>query len=623
MSLLAPSIVLLATMLPGSCIMVPQDAIVPLEIFEGFQEKKSSGDRGLIVGEIAAIQELRQNFSATLPCIQNYVNESISNPAKCALVIIEDEGDVFEIVHPLLIWLKEHYAFYTHPPAVDFNIPQLASSAIVVMSRGGSLLNEYYVLDPCDRGCLYVMILLHRFEDEETFLSDAAILSEAMWHRKLSIVATLGKVGDTVLVAGSLSFESGKICTPMAPEVLGSCVDGTWENLKKIGPLELNDCYLKIAYLYQPPYVNVRNGTEMLYGFEGRLIEEVGRDMNLERLEITWEDNASFVDQVKTTLFDTTKADLVIGRILHLEDDDIGYSYTYDVVQLAWLVPKIAEVSLKGLVRPFQTFVWAAIIGILIFGGFFKVFMVPDVAGLDIFAMIIGVPVHKQPTRLSRRIHFIAWSIFGLFLTQLYIDSLADQLINQSNLKIETTEELAASNIKIAGTAAFKTIIDSFDESDEFVGHIKKEFVELDLDLYIELFGDILEGKNTTFAVVVVLNSSRSEPIETSYAYTMTTDVICSFPLSMATWKGFPLMSTIDTKILLLLDYGMFDYMVDIALGKDIRARMSAIAQDKDYKTNLHLQQFVPVFLTMAIGFVAGSIVLILEIILHPWKGFE
>nr|XP_033339878.1 uncharacterized protein LOC117228284 [Megalopta genalis] len=610
-------------MLPGSCIMVPQDAIVPLEIFEGFQEKKSSGDRGLIVGEIAAIQELRQNFSATLPCIQNYVNESISNPAKCALVIIEDEGDVFEIVHPLLIWLKEHYAFYTHPPAVDFNIPQLASSAIVVMSRGGSLLNEYYVLDPCDRGCLYVMILLHRFEDEETFLSDAAILSEAMWHRKLSIVATLGKVGDTVLVAGSLSFESGKICTPMAPEVLGSCVDGTWENLKKIGPLELNDCYLKIAYLYQPPYVNVRNGTEMLYGFEGRLIEEVGRDMNLERLEITWEDNASFVDQVKTTLFDTTKADLVIGRILHLEDDDIGYSYTYDVVQLAWLVPKIAEVSLKGLVRPFQTFVWAAIIGILIFGGFFKVFMVPDVAGLDIFAMIIGAPVHKQPTRLSRRIHFIAWSIFGLFLTQLYIDSLADQLINQSNLKIETTEELAASNIKIAGTAAFKTIIDSFDESDEFVGHIKKEFVELDLDLYIELFGDILEGKNTTFAVVVVLNSSRSEPIETSYAYTMTTDVICSFPLSMATWKGFPLMSTIDTKILLLLDYGMFDYMVDIALGKDIRARMSAIAQDKDYKTNLHLQQFVPVFLTMAIGFVAGSIVLILEIILHPWKGFE
>ncbi|XP_078032811.1 uncharacterized protein LOC144467754 [Augochlora pura] len=623
MSLLAPAIVVPAVMLLGSCIMVPQDAVMPLEIFDGYQQEKSSGDRGLIVSEIAVVQELRQNFSASLPCIQSYLNQNIRDPDKCALIIIEDHGDVLQIVHPLLVWLKEHYAFYTHPPSVDFAIPQLATSEIIVMPRRESLVSEYYILDPCDRGSLYVVILLDTFEDEETFLADAAILSEAMWHRKLSIVAMLGRVGDSVLVAGSLSFQAGKACTPVAPEVLGNCDGGNWENLKEVGPLELNDCYLKIAYLDQPPYIVIKNGSEKLDGFEGRLIEELGSDMNLERTEVAWEDNTSYVEQVRMTLYDTIKADLVIGRILRQEDDDIGYSYTYDVVQVAWLVPKIAEVSLKGLVRPFQTFVWAAIIGTLILGGFVKVFMVPDVTGLDIFATIIGVAVFKQPTKLSRRIHFISWTIFGLFLTQLYIDSLADQLINQSNVKLESTEELAASNIQIGGTAAFKTIVDSFDETDEFVVRLKNVFVELDYDTYIDLIGDILEGRNSSFAVVVVLNSSRSMPVETEYAYAMTTDVICSFPLSMATWKGFPLMPTIDSKIQLLLDNGMFDHMVSIALERDIHARMSAVAKNDEYKSNLHLQQFVPVFLIMTIGFVAGAIVLILEIILYPWKGFE
>ncbi|XP_076650598.1 uncharacterized protein LOC143357849 [Halictus rubicundus] len=619
-------ITVLALTLPTSPIMVPQDFTMPLEVLEVYQQDRSNGDRGLISSEITVYREKRDNFLSSMPCIQSYLHESIKDPSGCTLVIMDDDEDLFDIVKPFMIWLKGRYAFLTHSPLVDFELKetfQLTSSAILLMPRGHSLQSQFYILDPCDRGCLYVVILLDIFDDEDSFLSDAAVLSEAMWNRKLSIVAILGSVGDSTLVAGSLSFEPDNVCTPVAPEILGKCKDGDWKDLKEIGPLKLNDCYLTVAYFNQSPYVFTVNGSDHLQGFEGLLIEEIGKDLNFVRQEIEWSDNTTYPEQVRMMLYDDTKADIAVGKILQSQDEDIGYSATYDMVEVVWLVPKIPEVSLKGLIKPFETYVWAAIGGALVIGAVFKVFMLPDVAGLDIFAMIIGVSVYKQPTRFSRRVHFIAWSIFGLFLAQLYIDSLADQLINLSTMKIETTQDLLASSIKVGGTAAFLRLVGFFDETEDFVNNIVDVFDVFDHETYIELLSDLLSGRNSSYALVVALNSSRIKAVETTYAYTMTTDVICSFPLSLATWKGFPYLHMINSRIQHFIDYGMFDFMVNLALEHDTRVRMSAMAQNVAYKSNLHLQQFVPVFLLMTIGFGTGLIILILEIMMYPCKLFE
>ncbi|XP_076296069.1 uncharacterized protein LOC143216669 [Lasioglossum baleicum] len=622
-----PVIIVLALVFSTSTIMVPQDFSMSLEVLEVYQQERSNGDRRLISNEIAVDREKRDNVVSSIPCIQSYLNENIKDPSRCTLIIMDDDEDVFDIVKPFMIWLKSHYAFFTHSPLVDFefysNNGELTSSAILLMPRAESLQSQFYILDPCDRGCLYVVILLDSFDDEDSFLYDAAALSEAMWNRKLSIIAILGKVGDSMLVAGSLSFEPDSVCTPAAPEILGKCKDGDWKDLKTIGPLKLNDCYLKVAYLVQPPFVFTVNGSDHLEGFEGCLIEEISKDLNLVRQQVEWSDNTSFAEQVRMMLYDDTKADIVVGRILQSRDDDIEYSTTYDMVEVVWLVPKIPEVSLKGLIKPFNNFVWAAIGGSLVLGALFKVFMLPDVAGLDIFAMIIGIAVYKQPTRPSRRVHFISWSIFGLFLAQLYIDSLADQLINLSTMKIETTQELLASSIKLGGTAAFFSIVESYDDYQEFINNLKDELEVFDYETYIELLSDLLSGRNTTYALVVALNSSRSKAVETPYAYAMTTSVICSYPVSLATWKGFPQLSMINSRIQHVIDYGMFDFMVSLALENDTRARLFAMAQDDEYKSNLHLQQFVPVFLLMVIGFGTGLIILILEIMLYPWKMLE
>ncbi|XP_076229490.1 uncharacterized protein LOC143175238 [Nomia melanderi] len=589
--------------------------VLPFDIL-GYQQDGVYGDRGLITKTISVNDEHRMTFLDSIPCIKSFLKKHIREPSRSVLITIEDDTDLQEIVWPLYTWLKGNFAFLTHSPEVDFEIPSLALSAILLMPRANSLENQFYILDPCDRGCFYTVILVTKFEDEETFLADADFLARSMWNRRISILAILAKVGDSTLLASSLSFSADKVCAPSPPVVLDKCEGEDWKDLV-IGPLPLNNCSLKVAYFEQSPYVFTNNGSDRLDGFEGILIEEIVSDLQVNREQVYWSDNTSSAEQVRMILYDDTRADLVVGRVLQEHDADIGYSTSYDMLKVVWVVPKIPKVSLKGLIEPFQPFVWAAIGGSLILGIVFKCLFLSDVSGLEIFALIIGSAFYRQPTRLSRRIHFIAWSIFGLFLAQVYIDSLADQLINLSTLKIETMDELMSSSIGMACTANFVKMIEKMDKR---LSNARDRFMILDHEVSVHLLSDLLEGRNSSYAIVAVLNSSRSVAVETTFAYTMTTDVINSFPLALATWKGFPEMSRLNSRIQQFIDHGLFDLMVQVSVANDTRARLFAMSQNEDYKSKLHLQQFVPAFLLMIMGFAGGFILLVLEIALYPCK---
>ncbi|KZC12457.1 hypothetical protein WN55_03995 [Dufourea novaeangliae] len=516
--------------------------------------------------------------------------------------------------------MKGHFAFFSRSVDDDIVVQDTATSTIMLMSTGDSLNDTFRVPDPCDRGCLFVIILVDKFEDQESFLDDTYVLAKTLWKRRVSAVAVLGSVAGSVAVAGSTSFQPYRYCTISPPVILDRCEGNDWKNLKTIDFPDLNNCDLMIAYFDNPPYVVSLKESVRLNGFEGTLIEEVSKQYQLIRQRAEWSLNTSYAEQVKLLIFDDTMADLVVGGLLQQSEPDVEYSTTYDILKVVWIVPKIPKVSLEGLVQPFHPFVWAAIGGTLLLGGSIKSFLMPDVSWLEIFALLIGVAFYRQPTRLSRRIHFISWSIFGLFLTQLYVDSLADQLINVSDLKIETMKDLIASSFSIGGTGALVELFDDFEETDEIMEQIRENFVTFDQDTYNEQLGDLLVGKNTTFALVAVLNSSRTKAVETTYAYTMTSDVICSYPLAVATWKGFPQLRTINARIQNFIDFGVFDFMIGLALSNDTRAKKFAIAQNEEYKSNLHLQQFVPAFLLMVIGFSSGFLFLFLEILVFPWR---
>ncbi|XP_054015745.1 uncharacterized protein LOC128896394 [Hylaeus anthracinus] len=611
------------------CVVVSEDLV------ETYKRERTLGDRGLIVENLASYQEERDRLSKSIPCIESLVKKYIDEPGRSVLLELDNETDVNEMIaRPLVTSLKARFAFFTHTTDMKFDIPaETASSTIILMSSSNSLEDSLNIVYPCDRGCLFVAILTSEFQEEKSFLEDARLLIESMWStRRLAIVVAVARVGNSVLVAGSVTFEPYKPCSPSPPIVLDKCNDrrrdaddrdATLNRLKKLGPPALNNCLLKVAYFDQPPYVMSVNGTANLTGFEGSLAEEVTRGMQIEWERVEWSENTSYSEQVQMLLYDETMADLVIGRILQQSHRDIGYSTTYDMLKVVWLVPKVPKVSLEGLVLPFQPYVWAAIGGSLLFGGLIKFFLIRDVSWLDIFGLIIGASLARQPTKLSRKIHFVSWSIFGLFLSQIYVDSLAGQLIDESILKIETMKDLISSSFEIGGTAAFARLFDEFEHTDEIVRQVRDKMVVFEQDQYLDQFGDLLEGRNTTFALVAVLNSSRSDAIETAYAYTITTEVICSFPLGFATWTGFPYLRFIDDKIHDFIDHGIFDFMIRQALANDTRLRKFAMANDQEYKSELHLPQFVPAFLLMLIGFSSGLTFLFIEIALYPWKLLE
>lgn len=584
-----------------------------------------AGSRRLIVQGVTNEENQREEFLPAIPCVESFLFKHVGDENKTSLVVIDDEEDINDIIKPLVMSLHANFSLFRHSADLDFGIKfsshKYALNTIIVMQNASSFKDSYYVVDPCDRDCPFIIILTNSFQDKETFLEQAAVLTQSMWSRRICTAVILGRVDDSVFVAGSETFEPDDFCSLSSPVILDECGEKPWSKLEKIKAPKMDNCVIKVAYFEEAPYVIVENDTDKLRGFEGILAEVVLENQKIYREEVLWDDNNSFAEQVRTII--NNDVDLLIGRVLQQPCDDIDYSTAYDMLKMVWLVPKVPNVSLKGLIRPFHLYVWLAVVGSVLLGSVIKIFLIRDLSFLDIFALIIGVSTARQPTRPPTKIQFIAWSIFGLFLTQLYVDSLADELINQSDLRLDTMNQLISSSFKIGGTTAFLKVLEMFEETDEIFRIMLRNFVEFNHSDYLVQYRDILEGRNSSFALVIVLNSSRSAVIETNHAYTMTTDVICSFPLGFATWKGFPNTNYVNGKIHNLINSGIFDYMIDMALLKNKYYVLSQTAQEAEYKTELHIRHFIPAFLLIVIGFTSALLFFILEVVLYPSKLLE
>lgn len=619
MSLLRFHPLLLASLCSAVVVSFDDSEDRTIETNYGKGRSKWGGDRGFIVEGVTSAEREREEFSRSAPCIASFLSRA-TDPARTSIMILDD------IEHAVLSFatdLQSRFAFLKYSGEMEFDTRELASNAIVFASNAASLRDDLYVIDPCTRDCPFFVVLTQAFRDERAFLAEADALARSMWTRRIFTVVVLARVGESVLAAGATTFQPDQPCAPSFPIVLDECGTRSWDAGRlNINPLEGNKCVLKIAYFDEPPYVvTVANETaESLLGFEGMLIEEVLRDENLEREQVTWTENATYVEQIRTILYQEG-ADLVVGRVLLQPQEDIDYSSSYDMLKVVWLIPKVANVSLKGLIQPFHPYVWAALGCTLILAVLLKIFLIPDLGYLDIFALIIGASIANRPTKPSTKIQYISWSVFGLFLMEVYVDALADQLINTSDTKITTTEELLSSSFGIAGTAAFVGLFkddDALDERSDIVSRIHEKFVTFDQSEYAGLYKDVMEGRNSSFALMILLNSSRSEDIDTLHAYTMSTDVIYSFPLALAVWKGFPKLKYINAKIHDYVDMGIFDHMIKLAIQKGRLAMMFEFAEEEEYKINLHLQHFAPAFLVMIIGFSVGFLSIIVEIALYP-----
>ncbi|XP_026674158.1 uncharacterized protein LOC113465050 [Ceratina calcarata] len=588
-------------------------------------EEETGGDRRLIVESLRKYEDVRHALLKAIPCISNFLTKYLAETAYTTFPIIDDGRMVNDMLRLLEESLDDRYAFYKHSMDTMFDVAlqKVAFNAIMIMNNASSLEDSFYVLEPCDRSCPFVTLWSTIFEDEDSFLSEVDAFAQSMWSRRIAIVIVLARVRDSLYAASSVTFEPDKPCTPSYPVILDKChEDGSWKLMKPIEPPEMNGCFLKIGYYDFAPYVTAVNDSEELQGFEGKLTEEVFRGKQIVREKIEEISNSSLEEQVYMYLNNDVMADVIIGCILEKSYPGVGYSITYDILKVVWVVPKVPNISLKGLIHPFQPYVWAAIGASLLLGVLVKVLVNLDLSGLDIFALIIGSSTARQPRRLSTRIQYLAWNIFGLFLTQVYVDSLADQLINTADHRIETTSELLSSSFQLGGTMVFQLALENYDE-DEDILKVKERFVAFEHEQYVQQLSDLLDGTNSSFALIAFLNSSRSSAIETKYAYTMTTEMICQYPLALAIWEGFPYIDDINKKIQQLTSGGVINFMIEQAIAKRKRAMHLQIAKEQEYKTELHFQQFAPAFLLTIIGFSSGLLFFILEIVLYPSRLLE
>ena len=294
------------------------------------------------------------------------------------------------------------------------------------------------------------------------------------------------------------------------------------------------------------------------------------------------------------------------------------------MARFVWLIPVVPNVSLRGLIAPFHDSVWYAVGIVLILTIVIKTLILRDITFLDVFAIIIGTSVAEQPEKLSSRIQFLSWALFGYVLSQSYLASLAGVLVEEANQQIETMEELVSTGIQYGGTRSLRELFAASDEKDDsesddlsdtdVIQTIYENFVVMNQDEYRRKLRDLISGKNKNMALVVVLNVSSSGNFDKTKVQQLK-EPLGIYPLAFAVWKGLSYLDQIDRKIIALTEGGFVGFWEQhyLLMGHNPFG-------DDDSSDVLGLNQLVPGFLLIVMGLFAGSLAFLAEIVLDTLK---
>ncbi|KAK2587947.1 hypothetical protein KPH14_004033 [Odynerus spinipes] len=609
------------------------------------------GNRSLIIAETMERYERNRLFSRSMPCIAKFLQDHSMSFRYPMSVFLQNSSNVergTSVEIDLLVrTLQTETVTYTLNNVYKENDrnANVTSTVIVVVVENSidiKRINCSYVR-MCTYECEFVIIVARIFENDESFFREADALQQSMWLESVGRLVILGSTRETVLLAGTRSFKPEEFCAPSAPVLLGSCrtrptaaVRGSTAWRLDAGPitgrdLSMNGCTLVVAYYDEPPYSFVNNETtdERILGLEGIMIEEILYSMNarLSREMVSSfstnksdeEDFRMIMDQTG----DNGPADLLIGGLLWNPNEETDYTMAYDMVPVVWMTPVKANVSLRGLVAPFTMFVWVAILCVIFLGIVVQLFLIKGISFLDILALILGISVFRRPEQPSSRVLFLCWSLFGFFVAQYYLASLADQLVNASNLQIETMKELLSSGLELGGTLSYADLLNDIDEKDDdeeedlVVRSIREKFRVLTYESYVRQLSDLLNGKDQSMALVVKLNVSNTRLNLLKGHVHALKENMGNHPLAIATWRGFPCLKKINIKMQELLEAGMMKYWARLFILNGNYYRSN---ENTNSDSDLNLDSVVPGFLLLIIGYLLGFCILIVEIIAYPSK---
>ncbi|EFN69324.1 hypothetical protein EAG_01064 [Camponotus floridanus] len=573
---------------------------------------------------LAEDQNQREKSSKLISCAVPYIQEYFEFSDRISLLVSDTLDDAPTLIKLLINELPVSGTVYALSNAEPTDLLKTydLSENVVILSKSAITLetNSSYFIDYCKGRCSVVIMLTNLLADEESFLIEARVIVEQMsLLQSMFKLAILALIEESVLLAGSIPIRVDELYVLAEPTLLGRCQQEStirWQHFKT---RSFNTSVVNAAMFRNFPYAYFTKKKDYLKfgGVEGSMVEEIASNMNLElnRDQIDWQ-NSTINAELYARLNNATD-DLIFGGLLWDPNRKTVYMTSYGMVQIAWLIPIKTNVSFRGLITPFGANVWYIIIGTLFLSGLVKHFLIHDITFLDMAALVLGVATNR-PKKTSSKILFISYSLFGFFLTQLYLGSLADQLQSATDSQMETMEELVNSGLQVGGNQRLAQLLQTPDKTDEsnIERTLRKNFIVFKQHDYTDLFLDIINGSNTTLALLVVLNLTDVHRMSNLKKAHIMKENVGSYPLALATWQGFPYLSDFNYKIQILVQNGLIEYWSDMAL-----LNKSYFASDNETEEDdIGVDDLAPAFLLVIMGCIGGFFLLIIEVILYPSK---
>ncbi|XP_070519819.1 uncharacterized protein [Cardiocondyla obscurior] len=569
-------------------------------------------------------------FRYLIPCAAKFIDEYFESPLRISFLLPDTLKDIAVVIESLTKELCIPNVIYTLNVSLTSTTETSdALTNVVILSESGIILeasNSSFVSN-CEYDCHFIIVLTNPFTDKESFLMEAGLLVQQMSLESIFKLEILASVGDSVLLASSLPVRINGSYALAEPAFSGKCerqaaaADVQWQRFTNKTNSSYDVNTINAGMFDNFPFSCFVNDTgDVIYfgGVEGSMIEEIARRMEipLKREMIEWTQGLTLKTEMYLRFYNASD-DLVFGGILWDYSRKVTYTTCYGMVHISWMIPIEINVSLRGLIAPFDPDVWYTIICVLIAGGLVKLFIIRDITFLDIVGLVIGVPTFRQPTRHSSRIKFISWALFGFFLTQFYLGMLADYLIRISDLQMESIQELVESGLKMGGTQRFTDLIqvpDKLDDEEKIDRIIREKITVFEQQDYHNQYMDLIQGKNTSVALLVMLNLT-SNPDDIGHAHIIE-ETMGSYPLALVVRRDFPYLKEFNYQIQVCVQAGLVNYWSNMAAlnGK------SYTTESDDDDSRIEIDDLAPAFFLLIIGYFSGYCLLLIEVIFYPSK---
>jgi len=142
---------------------------------------------------------------------------------------------------------------------------------------------------------------------------------------------------------------------------------------------------------------------------------------------------------------------------------------------------------------------------------------------------------------------------------------------------------------------------------------IHDNYVLFKKETFVKKFMDVMEGKNTSLAILAMRNLTDIHAFHENVHFMK--EIVGIYPLALGTWKGFPYLREFNYKIQALVQAGLIDFWSDQAI---LQTENYYEKSNESDDTTIDMNDIVPAFLLLLIGYFAGFFFLIVEVIFYP-----